>query len=90
MQEMSHRHSRELDIFYNEHKNCCTNCGRSFVDGMCAYLGYLSNQYLVAITYILKGATTYISGLQLPTFIICNKHHKNSSHPQIELERDAL
>ena len=44
MQEMSHRHSRELDIFYNEHKKCCTNCGKLFVDGMCAHLGYLSNQ----------------------------------------------
>lgn len=44
MQEMSHRHSRELDIFYNEHKNCCTNCGRKFVNGMCAHLGYLPDQ----------------------------------------------
>ena len=44
MQEMSHRHSRELDIFYNEHKDRCTNCGRKFVDGMCAHLGYLPDQ----------------------------------------------
>lgn len=44
MQEMSHRHSRELDIFYNEHKDRCTNCGRKFVDGMCAHLGYLPDK----------------------------------------------
>lgn len=44
MQEMSHRHSRELDIFYNEHKNCCTSCGKVFKDGMCAHLGYLPDQ----------------------------------------------
>ena len=44
MQEMSHHHSRELDIFYNEQKDRCTNCGRKFVDGMCAHLGYLPDQ----------------------------------------------
>ncbi len=44
MQEMTHRYLRELDIFYNEHKNCCTNCGRLFVDGICTHLGYLPNQ----------------------------------------------
>lgn len=41
MQEMTHRHSRELDIFYNEHKNACTNCGKPFQDGVCAHLGYV-------------------------------------------------
>ena len=41
---MSHRHSREIDIFYQEHKDCCTNCGKAFSDGMCAHLGYLANQ----------------------------------------------
>ena len=44
MQEMSHRHSRDLDIFYQEHKDRCTNCGKAFSDGMCAHLGYLVNQ----------------------------------------------
>ena len=44
MQEMSHRHSRELDIFYQEHKEHCTNCSKAFSDGMCAHLGYLDNQ----------------------------------------------
>jgi len=43
MQEMTHRHSLELDIFYEEHREYCTNCGKAFSDGMCAHLGYLSN-----------------------------------------------
>ena len=43
MQEMSHRYSRELDIFYNEHRNYCTHCGKGFKDGMCAHLGYLAD-----------------------------------------------
>lgn len=41
MQEMTHRHTRELDIFYNEHKYNCTNCGKPFQDGMRAHLGYV-------------------------------------------------
>ena len=41
MQKMTHNYSRELAIFYNEHKECCTNCGKQFYDGMCAHLGYL-------------------------------------------------
>ena len=44
MQEMTHRHTRALDIFYKEHKDHCTNCGRVFEDGMCAHLGYLPDQ----------------------------------------------
>ena len=44
MQEMSHRHSRELDIFYQEHKDHCTICGKVFSDGMRAHLGYLPDQ----------------------------------------------
>lgn len=44
MQEMTHRHSRELDIFYKEHRNCCTNCGKAFKEGMRVHLGYSSNQ----------------------------------------------
>ena len=37
---MTHRHTRELDVFYNEHSDACTNCGRKFQNGMCAHLGY--------------------------------------------------
>ena len=40
MQEMTHRHTRELDVFYNEHRDACTNCGKKFQNGMCAHLGY--------------------------------------------------
>lgn len=40
MQEMTHKHTRELDVFYNEHRDACTNCGRRFQNGMCAHLGY--------------------------------------------------
>ena len=41
MQEMTHQHTRELDIYYNEHKKACTNCGKQFQNGMTAHLGYL-------------------------------------------------
>lgn len=44
MQKMTYRHTRDLDIFYNENKDYCTNCSRPFTDGMCAHLGYLPNQ----------------------------------------------
>ena len=43
MKEMTHRHTRELDIFYKEHKTHCTICKRKFADGMCAHLGYLED-----------------------------------------------
>lgn len=41
---MTHRHSRELDIFYNEHKDICTNCGKHFQNGMTAHLGYMEHE----------------------------------------------
>lgn len=44
MKEMSHRYSRELAIFYNEHRESCTNCRKEFKDGMTAYLGYLPDR----------------------------------------------
>ncbi len=44
MKEMTHRHTRELDIFYKEHRTHCTICKQKFTDGMCAHLGYLENQ----------------------------------------------
>ena len=43
MKEMTHRHTRKLDIFYKEHKTHCTICKRKFADGMCAHLGYLED-----------------------------------------------
>lgn len=41
---MTHRHSRELSIFYNEHKGTCTNCGKTFHNGMSAHLGYIERE----------------------------------------------
>ena len=41
MQEMTHQHTRELNIYYNEHKKACTNCRKQFQNGMTAHLGYL-------------------------------------------------
>ena len=43
MQEMTHKHTRELDRFHKEHRDSCTNCGEVFRDGMCAHLGYLQD-----------------------------------------------
>lgn len=48
MKEMTLKHTREIDIFYNEHRKKCTNCGHAFIDGACAHLGYLKDrQYAV-------------------------------------------
>ena len=44
MLKMTHRHSKELDIFYKEHRTNCTNCNKAFEDGMCAHLGYLPDK----------------------------------------------
>ena len=45
---MTLKHTRELDIFYNEHRKKCTNCGYAFKNGDCAHLGYLKGrQYAV-------------------------------------------
>lgn len=41
MQEMTHKYTRELSVYYNEHRKACTNCGKHFVEGMTAHLGYL-------------------------------------------------
>lgn len=43
MQEMTHKHTRELDIFCNEHHENCTLCSRQFKDGDTAHLGYIEN-----------------------------------------------
>jgi len=43
MQEMTHKHTRELDIFCNEHHDKCTLCGKSFSNGDTTHLGYLKN-----------------------------------------------
>lgn len=44
MQEMTLQNSRELDIFYNEHKDACTNCNKIFRNGMTSHLGYIEQE----------------------------------------------
>lgn len=41
MQKMTHRHNKELDIFYREHRKACTKCGIPFHNGMTVHLGYI-------------------------------------------------
>lgn len=44
MQKMTLKKTRELDIFYNEHRKNCSNCGVSFKEGDTAHLGYLEGR----------------------------------------------
>lgn len=44
MQEMTHRHSKELARFYHENRNACTNCGHAFSESETAHLGYLRDK----------------------------------------------
>ncbi len=44
MQDMTLKRTRELDIFYNEHRNNCTKCGKPFTEGDTAHLGYLKGR----------------------------------------------
>lgn len=41
MQKMTHNHTKELDIFCNEHHDHCTLCNRQFRNGDIAHLGYI-------------------------------------------------
>lgn len=43
MQEMTHKHTAELDGFYHANRNACTNCGHPFSDGQTAHLGHLKD-----------------------------------------------
>lgn len=43
MQKMTLKHTRELDVFFNENKSNCTLCKKPFLDGDCAHLGYLQD-----------------------------------------------
>lgn len=45
MQEMTLKHTIELDIFYKEHRSNCTNCKHAFTDGECAHLGYIKYRH---------------------------------------------
>ncbi len=44
MQKMTLKHTKELDIFFNEHRRNCTNCGKTFVEGDTAHLGYMKGR----------------------------------------------
>lgn len=43
MHEMTHRMTREMQVFYNEHHEKCSSCGKSFLNGDTAHLGYVEN-----------------------------------------------
>lgn len=49
MQEMTLKTTRELDIFYNEHRSNCSNCGKPFIEGDTAHLGYLKGRNLAVL-----------------------------------------
>jgi len=44
MQEMTHKHTRELDQFYKRNRKKCTNCGHEFSESETAHLGYLKDR----------------------------------------------
>lgn len=44
MQEMTHKHTKELDKFYHKNRNACTNCGHSFSESETAHLGRLKDR----------------------------------------------
>ncbi len=58
MQKMTLKSTRQLDIFYNEHREKCTNCGKHFKDGDTAHLGYLKEKkqlcYVIDVRICLK------------------------------------
>ena len=41
MQKMTHKLTRELEIFYNENHDACTSCSKDFIDRDTAHLGYI-------------------------------------------------
>lgn len=44
MQEMSHKLTKELDKFYHDNRDSCTNCGHHFSESETAHLGYLKDR----------------------------------------------
>ncbi len=49
MQPMTLKLTREIRIFYNEHRENCTHCDRKFVESTTAHLGYLQNGDLAVL-----------------------------------------
>lgn len=43
MQEMTHKHTKELDKFYRKNRTTCTNCGHQFSESETVHLGYLKD-----------------------------------------------
>ena len=83
MQEMTHRHTRELDVFYNEHRDACTNCGRRFKNGMCAHLGYdiERNPGTLAVADGVVGNALFLH-TQGPFFCVGQLHAVDAGRPQ--------
>ena len=44
MQEMTHKHTKDLDKFYHKNRNACTNCGHPFSESETAHLGHLKDR----------------------------------------------
>ena len=44
VQEMTRKHTHELDQFYYKNRNTCTNCGHLFTEGETAHLGHLKDR----------------------------------------------
>lgn len=49
MQEMTHKHTRELDQFYQRNRKTCTNCGHPFSESETAHLENLKDRLSVAV-----------------------------------------
>lgn len=43
--DMTHKHKKELDRFYHDNRNICTNCGHHFSEGETVHLGYIENSF---------------------------------------------
>ena len=54
MKEMTHRHTRELDIFYKEHKTHCTICKRKFAEPIAFLEKLWYNIFVVKATHVKK------------------------------------
>ena len=39
VQEMTHKHTKDLDKFYHKNRKACTNCGHPFSESETAHLG---------------------------------------------------
>lgn len=74
----TNRHTRELDIFYKEHRSQCSLCGKLFSNGDLTYLGYVRNFIKMKPAYscdncvdklveVVAGETWEESNYEIPT-----------------------